>query len=154
MFLLLLWRYSFLKVLNFLFWKCPTCFLYLFLGELLHIFNIQLIRYFFLLLSCFSRVQLFVTPWTVVYLAPLSMEFSRQEYWSGLPCPSPGDFPDPKTKPCSLRSPALQADSLPLSRQGSPITSSVAAILIFLHILQLYWFPYALNIVFLSHLLQ
>ena len=95
-----------------------------------------------------------VSPWTVAHQAPLSMELSRQEYWSGLPCPSPGDFPDPKTKPCSLRSPALQADSLPLSRQGSPITSSVAAILIFLHILQLYWFPYALNIVFLSHLLQ
>ena len=55
-------------------------------------------------LSC---VWLFVTPWTVACHAPLSMGFSRQEYWSGLPCPSPGDLPDPEIKP-----PALQADSL------------------------------------------
>ena len=55
-----------------------------------------------------SRVRLFVTPWTVAYQAPLSMEFSRQEYWSGLPCP-PGDLPDPGVEP---RSPALQADAL------------------------------------------
>ena len=52
----------------------------------------------------FSRVQLFVTPWTVAYQAPLSMGFSRQEYWSGLPFPSPGDLPDPRIEP---RSPAL-----------------------------------------------
>ena len=56
-----------------------------------------------------SRVQLFETPWTVAHQAPLSMEFSRQEYWSGLPFPSPGDPPNPGTEP---RSPALQ-DSLP-----------------------------------------
>ena len=56
-----------------------------------------------------SRVRLFVTPWTVAYQAPLSMEFSRQEYWSGLPFPSPGDLPDPGIEP---RSPALQADAL------------------------------------------
>ena len=49
------------------------------------------------------------TPWTVVRQAPLSMEFSRQEYWSGLPFPSPGDLPDPAIKPGS---PALQAGSL------------------------------------------
>ena len=42
-----------------------------------------------------SHVQLFVTPWTVTYQDPLSMGFSRQEYWSGLPFPSPGDLPDP-----------------------------------------------------------
>ena len=51
-------------------------------------------------------------PWTVAHQAPLSMEFSRQEYWSGLPFPSPGDLPDPEIKP---ESPALQADSLHLS---------------------------------------
>ena len=51
-----------------------------------------------------------MTPWTVARLAPLSMEFSRQEYWSGLPYPPPGDLPDPGIKPTSL---ALQADSLP-----------------------------------------
>ena len=50
-----------------------------------------------------SRVRLFVTPWTVVYQAPLSMEFSRQEYWSGLPFPSPGDLPNPGIEPRSLR---------------------------------------------------
>ena len=60
-----------------------------------------------ILLSCFSHVRLFATPWTVARQAPLSMEFSRQEYWSGLPCPSPGDHPDPEIKPMSLMSPAL-----------------------------------------------
>ena len=51
-----------------------------------------------------------MTPWTVAHQAPLSMGFSRQEYWSGLPFPSPGDLPYPAIEP---RSPALQADSLP-----------------------------------------
>ena len=56
-----------------------------------------------------SRVLLFATPWTVAYQAPPSMGFSRQEYWSGLPFPSPGNFPDPGIEP---RSPALEADAL------------------------------------------
>ena len=56
-----------------------------------------------------SHVRLFATPWTVANQAPLSMGFSRQEYWSGLPFPSPGDLPDPGIKP---RSPALWADAL------------------------------------------
>ena len=56
-----------------------------------------------------SRVRLFMTPWTVAYQAPLSMGFSRQEQWNGLPFPSPGDLPDPDIKP---QSPTLQADSL------------------------------------------
>ena len=56
-----------------------------------------------------SRVQLFVTPWTVAYKAPPSMGFSRQEYWSGLPFPSPGDLPHPGIEPGS---PALQAVAL------------------------------------------
>ena len=55
-------------------------------------------------------------PWTVAHQAPLSMEFSRQEYWSRLSCPSPGDLPNSRIEPGS---PALQADSL-LSNQGSP----------------------------------
>ena len=55
------------------------------------------------------------TLWTVAHQAPLSMEFSRQEYWSGLPFPSPGDLPDPGIEPGS---PALQADSLPTKLQG------------------------------------
>ena len=48
-----------------------------------------------------SRVRLFAIPWTVAYQAPLSMGFSRQEYWSGLPFPSPGDLPDPGIEPWS-----------------------------------------------------
>ena len=57
------------------------------------------------------------TPWTVVRQAPLSMEFSRQEYWSGLPFPSPGGLPNPGIE---SGSPALQADSLPTELQGKP----------------------------------
>ena len=62
-----------------------------------------------------SHVCLLVTPWTVAHQAPPSMEFSRQEYWSGLPFPSPGDLPDPGVKPGS---PALQADALPSEPPG------------------------------------
>ena len=62
-------------------------------------------------------VRLFATPWTVALQASLSMGFSRQEYWSGLPFPSLGDLPDPGIQPTC---PALQADSLPLSHLGSP----------------------------------
>ena len=56
----------------------------------------------------FSCVQLFATPWTVAHRAPLSIEFSRQEYWSGLPFLPPGDIPHPGIEP---RSPALQSDT-------------------------------------------
>ena len=63
-----------------------------------------------------SRVRLLVTPWTVAHQAPLSMEFPRQEYWSGLPFPSPGDLPNPRVE---LRSRALQADSLPSQPPGT-----------------------------------
>ena len=58
-------------------------------------------------LSHFSHVQLFVTPWTVAHQAPRSIGFSRQEYWSGFQCPPPGNLPDPGIKPISLMSPAL-----------------------------------------------
>ena len=63
-------------------------------------------------LSCLSHAWLFVTLWTVALQDPLSMEFPRQEYWSGFSCPPPGDLPEPGIKPPS---PALQADSLLLS---------------------------------------
>ena len=66
-------------------------------------------------LKLLSPLWLFVTPWAVAYQAPLSTEFSRQEYWSGLPFPSPGDLPDPGIEP---RSPALQADALPSEPPG------------------------------------
>ena len=61
-----------------------------------------------------------MTLWTVACQAPLSMGFSRQEYWSGLPCPPPGDLHDPRMEPESSVSPELQVDSLPLSHQESP----------------------------------
>ena len=64
-----------------------------------------------------SRVRLFATPWTVGHQAPASMGFPRQEYWSGLPIPSPGDLPDPETEPGS---PTLQADALTSEPPGKP----------------------------------
>ena len=70
---------------------------------------------------CFTQQVVcdsFVTPWTVAYQAPLSMGFSRQEYWSGLPFPSPRDLPDPGFEPMC---PAVQVNSLPLTHLGSPI---------------------------------
>ena len=71
------------------------------------------------MLCCVNFLVVFdsVTPRTIARQAPLSMEFSRQEYWSGLPLPPPEDLPDPGIKPGS---PALQADSLTLSHKGSP----------------------------------
>ena len=59
------------------------------------------------MLSCFSRVRLFATPWTVALQAPLSVGFSRQENWSGLPFPTLGDLPNPGIEPMSLTFPAL-----------------------------------------------
>ena len=72
------------------------------------------------MLSHFSCIQLFVTPWTVDHQAPLYMGFSRQRYCSGLPCPPPGDFLDWAIKPAFPVAPALQVNSLPLSHWGSP----------------------------------
>ena len=69
-----------------------------------------------------SWVRLFTTPWAVNCQAPLSVRFSRQEYWSGLPFPSPGDLPQPRIK---LTSPSFQVDSLLLSHQGSPMLLSM-----------------------------
>ena len=69
-------------------------------------------------LSRFSRVQLFATPWSVDDQTPLSMGFSRQEYWSGLPCPPPGDLPDPGIEPASLMSPASAGGFFTTSTTG------------------------------------
>ena len=71
--------------------------------------------YQFTSVQSLSRVWLFATPWTVAYQAPQSMEFSRQEYWSGLPFPSPRDLHNPGIEPGS---PALQADTLPSEPPG------------------------------------
>ena len=71
-------------------------------------------------LSVFSLAQLFATPWTIVCQAPLSLGFSRQEYWSGLPCPPPGDLPNTGIELIFPTSPALQEmHSLPLSHRES-----------------------------------
>ena len=69
--------------------------------------------------SMLSCVQLFAIPWTIAHQVPLSMGFSRQEYWSALPFPSPGDIPDPEIEPLS---PTLQADSLLSELPGKPDT--------------------------------
>ena len=66
-----------------------------------------------------GHVRRFASPLTVAHQAPLSMGFSRQDYWSELPFPPPGDLPDTGIEPTSPEFPALQADSLPLSHQGS-----------------------------------
>ena len=70
-------------------------------------------------LSCFSRVWLFATLWTIAYQVPLSMGFSTEEYWSGLPCPPPGDLLALGIEPMSLLM-HLQMGSLPLALSGKP----------------------------------
>ena len=78
-----------------------------------------------------SRDRLFATPWTVAYQAPQSTEFSRQEYWSGLPFPSPGDLPIPGIEPGS---PTLQADALPSEPPGKPKRHEYTVNLIFANV--------------------
>ena len=73
-------------------------------------------------LSCSSYVRLFATLCTVAHKVPLSMGFSRQEYWS-VSCPSPGDPPEPRIEQASLSSPALAGGSLPLAPPGKPCTT-------------------------------
>ena len=70
-----------------------------------------------------TPVRLFATPWTIAHQVPLSLEFPKQEYWSGLPCPPPGNLPNPEIKPDSS---AVQADSLfcTLSKINNQITRS------------------------------
>ena len=87
--------------------------------EVVFDFLLSLSSNFTCMLSCFSRVRLFMTLWTVAHQAPLSMGFSRQEYWSGLPCPPQQYLPNTGIKPTS---PALHAHSLPLSYWESPPT--------------------------------
>ena len=74
------------------------------------------------MLSYFSLVQLFATPWTVADQAPLSMGVSRQEFWSGPPFPSPGIFPHPGIKPVAFTSSPWQVGSLPPAPSGKPVT--------------------------------
>ena len=77
------------------------------------------------LLSCFSHALLFMTPQTVAHQAPLSLGFSRQEYWSGLPFPPPGGLPNPGIESMSPAAPALQVDSLLLCYRGITLKRDV-----------------------------
>ena len=88
-----------------------------------------------------SYVRVFAIPWTVVYQASLSKGFSRQEYWSGLPFPSPGDLPNPRIE---SRSPALPADAFPSEPPGSYSSHQFAVVInIFYQMKSLicWWFP-------------
>ena len=76
------------------------------------------------MLSCFSCIQLSVTPRTAAHQTPRSTGFFRQEYWNGLLCPPPGDLPNPGIEP---RSPVLQADSLPSEPSGKPKNTGVGS---------------------------
>ena len=86
----------------------------------------------------FSHIQLFAVPRTVNCQAPLSIEISRQEYWSGLPFPSPGDLPNPGIEPGS---PTLQADTIPSEPPGKPRTLPVIIIQLLSHV-QLFVTPW------------
>ena len=102
-----------LFILFYFFFNCSLCFtIATHFSFIVNLKPNNLLKFFLLtlltcLLSCFSHVRLFATPWTESLQAPLSMEFSRQEHWSGLPFPSAGNLPDPGTEPASLASPAL-----------------------------------------------
>ena len=98
-------------------WLCPFPCSGRFQLLSLQIFSQVLSLFFWSEVKLLSRVWLFVTLWTVAHQAPQSMEFSRQEYWSGSPFPSPGDLPIPGIEPGS---PALQADALPSEPSGKP----------------------------------
>ena len=100
-------------------------------------------------LSC---VQLFATPWTAANQAPPSMGFSRQEYWSGLPFPSPGDLPNPGIEP---RSPTLQADALTSEPPGKPNLLTVSLFIVSLRdILCLMGSLYFWELILFSHFLK
>ena len=91
-----------------------------------------------------------MTPWTVAYQAPPSMGFSRQEYWSGLPFPSPGDLPDPGIEP---RSSALQADALTSEPPGSGvgIINLVMLVFIFIYLFKLIGFTLIYRLLKIDH---
>ena len=86
------------------------------------------------MLSCFSHVQPFAISWTMAHQASLFMGFSRQEYWNGLPFPSPGDLPHPGIEP---RPPASEADALTSEPPGKPNESIVLMQIIFQGVLVL-----------------
>ena len=87
-----------------------------------YFFNPSIIYHLRLSLKVKVKLLSHVTPWTVAYQAPPSMGFSRQEYWSGLPFPSPGDLPDPGIE---LGSPTLWADALTSELPGKPLSNTI-----------------------------
>ena len=101
--------------------ECNYLFLYIpkYIQFKIYLYNFYLHKYAGMPKSLQSCLTL-CDPWIVVCQAPLSMEFSRQEYWSGLPCPPPGDLSSPGIEPTSPWLLHWQMDSLPLSHQGSP----------------------------------
>ena len=96
----------------------------------------------------FSHVRLFATPWTVAYQAPPSIGFSRQEYWSGLPFPSPGDLPDPGIKP---RSPTFQADALTSEPRASVYMYTIYIYAMCIYMYTIYIYVYICNGILLNH---
>ena len=89
--------------------------------------HVRKIMYIITFNACMlSHVWLFMTPWMVAHQAPLSMGFSRKEYWSRLPYPTPGDLPNPGIEPESLTSPAWQVDSLPLAPPSTIVVQSLS----------------------------
>ena len=82
------------------------------------------------MLSHFSHVRLFVTPWTVAYQAPLFMGISSQEYWSGLPCLPPGNLPKPGIEPASVTSPALAGGFFTTSATWEVLWESLIKVLV------------------------
>ena len=113
---------SYIQLFHFADGQCPYC--VLFKGQL-YIITCRCVcthmqyKYIYIHVCVLSCVRFFVTPWIVAHQAPLSMGFSRQEYWSRLPFPPLADLQNPKMEPVS---PELQADSLPLSHRGGPYT--------------------------------
>ena len=111
LFILLMISFAMWKLFSLMWSAC----LFLLLLLLLLVSNPKIIiteAYVKKLAQTLSCVQLFVTPWTAAHQSPLSMEFSRQKYWNGLPFPPPGDLPHPGIEPASLASPALAGNIL------------------------------------------
>ena len=101
-------------------------------------------HYSMCVLSSFSHVRLFVTLCTIAHQPPLSIGFSRQEYWSELPCPPPGNLPDPEIKPKSLVSPAMAGGCLTTSDIWEASNYSIDQIFIICYI-YIYSFPWWLR---------
>ena len=114
-------------------WLSDNLLFFLELFQMLYLIKMLSVNQCACMLSHFSCVLLFVTPWTVSLQAPLSMGFSRQKYWSGLPCLPPGDLPDPGSNPLLLCLLHWQVGSLPLAPCGKPSNSNMRNKVILLH---------------------